>query len=781
MKLDKYIKEGTFKMPSRNIDPKRKDKAYCLNMGNAMLNMYATNQCGVPFKFGSDQRSFEELRLYADGKQPVSKYKSIFYPDGSYGQRNNKTFMNISWDNVKVMPKFLNVAQAIIMQQEWDIGIQAIDQTSQTEKQQELAYLKWKQKREFQDFKKMLGFDTPKSKQYDQKYPKFSSEEQVDIFSQAGGIRLEREIELYQLLKATDYESGTSVLNLKFVKDLLTIGFVASETMPDPITRKVLKKYVDPARLICRYSDYPDHRDIDFAGYIEEMTVAQIREYNPLSGDPLSEPELMSISKEYSSEFGNIGGMNNISYYNQRAMEDYYSRFQCYPYDAHRISVATLYWIDQDVEKFTEMKNPKYNSTMRNKVDYNYKVKPEEAENGKVIETYKPTKTRFVKFIVGTSQVIDYGVLDYSPRDYSQNSFLSRLPIQIFRLDQPSLVDMCVTHVDDIQISTLKLRDARAKMPPPPRMIINKDAVTNLTVGGVKMQPSDAVELLTDAGYTYVKYTDDHGNPNVNTKAFDFLPTGFSEDFAIWTNDINNSMQQIASQTGINDITSGQTPKRDTLVGVAEIAVQASNNALFNIINAVKEHYGLTLTSAASIWQNLLLTGDIQMKYVPAGEEAVQIFKASGQKNIIDLGIVIKPLSTVAERQQMMMEIAQLKESRRANGGKGGISAADYLLLSSIIKMGNIPLAQMVMAQLEAKQMQEDLEISQINVEAQGEEVRKTSEAAHAVKMAEINAEGEWELKKVITAEEEKRKTIAFERGLPPPMEAPPAQNVSPI
>jgi len=332
---------------------------------------------------------------------------------------------------------------------------------------------------------------------------------------------------------------------------------------------------------------------------------------------------------------------------------------------------------------------------------------------------------------------------------------------------------MCVTHLDDIQISTCKLRDARAKMPPPPRMIINKDAVTNLSVGGVKMQPSDAISLLTDAGYTYVKYTDDHGNPNINTKAFDFLPTGFAEDFNIWTSDIANSIQQIASITGINDITSGQTPKRDTLVGVAEIAVQASNNALYNIMNGMKEHYALTLTSAASIWQSLLLTGDIELKYVPAGEEAVRIFRASGQKNIIDLGIMIKPMSTVTERQQMMAEIAALKDSRRANGGKGGINAADYLLLSSIIKMGNIQLAQMVMAQLEAKQTQEDLEISQMGIEAQGEQVRQTTEATHAAKMAEIDAEGTWAIKKAVVVEEEKRKTLAFERGLPPPQEAP--------
>ena len=48
----------------------------------------------------------------------------------------------------------------------------------------------------------------------------------------------------------------------------------------------------------------------------------------------------------------------------------------------------------------------------------------------------------------------------------------------------------------------------------------------------------------------------------------------------------NHYLRLIRDTTGINEVTDGSTPKSDSLVGVREQAIQASNNATYDITDA---------------------------------------------------------------------------------------------------------------------------------------------------------------------------------------------------
>jgi hypothetical protein len=745
-----YTTAGKYQMPS--VNTKDKEENYHLQVVQAIFNQYCSNQCSTPFGSEANEK-YSMLRAYAKGKQDKSKYVDLMYGPNSLQRKRKKAFANISWDIPKVLPKFIKVAAGMLISKEYDIGIQAIDPASQKQREGELALIKWRMNPEFKSFLKRVGIAPPTNPSV--KVPEFQNEEQVDNWARSGGLMLDQEIELWKLLQTTVHYSGMKQIQLKHAYDILELGCICAEDFVDMNTKKVLAKYINPERAIIQHSIYPDHHDIDFGGYHEDVTMSYLRSYVPVgNGKKLSDSQLKKVALGYKDTMGNMA--SNISSGFQSA-QDFLSQTESTAINSFKVTLATLYFADQDIVKYSEATH-KSGNLMVNTVSDDYEPSGRDAKNGKKVVTTRPSCTRFVKWIVGTDILLDWGKLDNSPRENSDKNYKCKIPIHFYRLEDPSLAEACIGFVDDLVLSVYKLRNTKAKMPPAPGMIVRKKYLDNMTLGGVKMSPTDVMDIFQDIGVLMINDTDDFGNPNVRGQPVDFLPTGVGEALRLYKEDIMFNIEQIRLYTGINELIDASTPSPETGLGVANISVDASNNAMKTLHIGYQSLFTNLLRSAASRWQSVILNHDISANFLPDGQNTYQVFNVSRKHSIDDIGLIIEARSTIAERNQILQELAALKNQRQSGMGTG-ITEADWLLLSSMVKAGNVKQAYQTLSDIVRERKIEAAEIAQMNMENTTKAQIESATATHQMAMEKLQAESQLKIQEIVVQEEEKRKT----------------------
>ena len=191
------------------------------------------------------------------------------------------------------------------------------------------------------------------------------------------------------------------------------------------------------------------------------------------------------------------------------------------------------------------------------------------------------------KYIVGTEFLFDYGLKKNIPKnihDLSRARFsYSAIAVNLRRMIPKSLVGSVITFADQIQITHLKLQQSIAKAKPD-GLIVDIEGLENVQLGrGGELQPLEIQDIYEQTGVFYYRSKNADGgfqNPPIRT-----LENGIrniNELITIY----NHALRMIRDATGINEVMDGTSPKGEQLVGVREQAIQASNNALYDITNA---------------------------------------------------------------------------------------------------------------------------------------------------------------------------------------------------
>lgn len=745
-----YKKEHVF--PNENIPQSRKSgPEYFLRCANAIVAKFVQNKTAIPYDYGESQDSIAVMRSYLYGNNSPDKYKDILIgkPEGNTGKR--KTTMNISWRVPQILPEKMDVVRGYMMKLSYDIVTSAIDMQAKFDKETIAANLKLM----IDDRFRLIGVQVneaagreviPPDPNAEQAIP-FQNEQQVDIFANNGGILLEQEASIKTLLDQSILESDWEGIMDKLTDDLCSWALCGTKTYYDAGSEIPKIRYVDISRAIIPYSQFNDYRDITYGGEIRQMTIAEIR-----AESGLSEKELMEIARMYSSDEKSPQYIRDFYY---QASQGYSANdtFGMNLIDSLVVDVADLNWVGTCTDTLLKYNHRKgANRVIEKKTDDYIPSKARVKEGAEVDKNTRQCIYK-AKLIVGTDHVFDFG-LTYNQTYYKDSNGKLNIifPYRFCRTGSSSLVSRAIGFVDDLALATYKKRNALKKLPPPPNVFIEQSAFENVEIGGNKMNPKAIMKLYQDEGYMIGSTQNLWGQNTVGRNPITVIPSGVTEQIMLYNSEIEFNIQQIERVTGINEIFSGATPTRDTGLGVSQIAINATMNAIYPLQKARETIFEQTMRVCAKGWQVSAMAMDEPGRKPQLYDRALRYLKAGGGRTFNEFMIKIEAGATDDEKQMLLQDIRDLQNMRRQSG-VGGIRPSDYLMLFEMIKAGKVKQARLVLAQIEEHLQQMDdarnRENQQMNIESQLASNQQTAENEMELKAAEEKLQGQREAQNI--------------------------------
>jgi len=745
-------KKGKYSMPTEK-DPEKKDNLYYLAWARYVWSQYVCDRTVVGYGGYNDSgRSFEELRAYGLGKQDKSIYMDLL---DDCDPNKTEGYLNINWDNVQIMTKFRDLVRGKMITMDFDVVTSAIDETSIKERMTEVNLMKLLTNPVIQQVIQETGV----APSYAKLPPGLETAEDVDMYVKLGGIRLSQELMIGDAIESTNYESRWDTLRGHISEDIIDFNIAATITYLEKATGIVKVDHIDPKELIVRPSKYQDHRDIDFAGFVKRKTIQQIR----IESD-LSEEALYAIAKMYKGKFGNgtdVGLMNDSLDYQNTTNSGINNGIGDVKYNNFAADIMEFYFIAKEAEAYV-IGYHKDGNKIFDQVDLQAELDKRDEKRGKTIDEKEIEYVYKCKWIVGTEYVYDCGKEYAVVRQGYNGVRRALLPITIYSDRSSSLVERCIPFIDDLQLAVLKKRNVLAKMPPGPRMAIDKSLLMDtVQIGNRDYTLLDLIEIFPKTGvlvYESVGEWEDTEQAGSNRPPITFMESGVSEDINILLQDVAFNIDQMRQVTGINEVADGSSQQQDMLVQVMEGLASATNNSLRP---GFQLYYGLYQNQCryvAQKWQVAVLSGEIKTGYVPIGENILKPVLLSKDLYDYDFGIKIELKPTQENKQVLLQDLMQAKAMNQ-------ISTADYFVVYNMIQSGDFKKAQLYLAKAAErwqKQMQA-MEIEKMNAQAQGNaEAAQVAAQAQAQNMqleAQLKAQN-MQLEAQLKAQENEQKHL---------------------
>jgi len=489
-------------------------------------------------------------------------------------------------------------------------------------------------------------------------------------------------------------------------------------------------RYVDPEYLIIRQSRRNDYNDVSEAGEIVWYTLEQLK------GMGLNEDQLRECANAYNGMWGN-------RFIDQNRVSGDFDRSR---YDTYRIAVLDHEFTSMDREFFeTRMIGGKEVSF---DLDYNNPT-PTRSKN-KLIKTEKPKFYR-AKWVIGTNVVFDYGLqydVPYDQLNQPKSSFTC------YRVSDRSMINQCISSADDIQISVLKFRNAIAESKPP-GLMIEWGSISQLALGGDKMDPWDVLKIYRDRGDLLFKYALNPSNGQPVQGAIppvSELKGGIGPYLQELITTIDWHMNLIREITGLNAIVDASTPNPKTLVGTAKIAEAGTNHVLRPLLAGYKSVKQRNFGNLCNRWQltAMFYPQDVVVNTSNAAFETIKV-GSDLYKPVFDVFCD----ALISDEDKMKLDAACQESIRAAKTGSIGITLMDYFYIQQLIAIGNLRWAWVYLSYREKI----------ISEEAQAKAMQMQQQAGEMA-MQQQGAKDQAEIMKIKVKEEEARKTLVLEYKL---------------
>ena len=652
-----------------------------------IYSQFASDYCTVSFNGSYGGHAISTLRAYSEGTQNTSQYAKRVSEITTNSKNQQETLSNISYENIQVMPKFLDIMMSKMKERQYTVQTVANDQGSRVERDRVIGIEKMLRSPQAQAFAQQTGI-APREKS---KYPKLTSAEDFEIFEEMGGVKLAREIMMKDCVDATAFNSNSAVIDEMVDRDIIVLNLAATDVFIDRNSGQVKEKYIDPARLVMSNSIYTDCRDVWYAGYIETKTIAQIRQE---SGDEVNEQLIYNIVKSYKGAgrkaFNQFGGSKEA-----RAFRN---GDGTYKYDGLRVDVLKCYIIASDTEARMIHKDASPDMPSPN-----------------IQNVYR------IHYVCGTDYVYDCGIDEGVVRVGQDGHKEAQLGMQIYKGEGPSMVARCKGHIDDMMIAVLKKRNFLRRLPPGPRMFVDKSLLNGtVSMGGKVYTHVEMLDRFAETGlYVYESIADWGSELEGSLRApISFPNFDFYSDVRAYIEEISHQLDLIRQATGINPIADGTTQNHDMLKGVQEGLMSASNSALNKLFAARFDRKQRNIRYIARKWQTAALRGDIKIDYLPLNSSIRKMFTLTKDIFGYEFGIQLNLAMGTMERQQFMASMAQNKQSNKLN-------EADYLVVMQIFNQGDYKKASVYMANAikkrEEQLHQQAIEVQQATAKANQE------------------------------------------------------------
>jgi hypothetical protein len=338
-----------------------------------------------------------------------------------------------------------------------------------------------------------------------------------------------------------------------------------------------------------------------------------------------------------------------------------------------------VYWKDIDFKIEKQYKNRQ--GKLRTK-EVEAKYKPGKGED--LLET-KVKTLREVHWVISSDIVYDYGKSEFQTRDGLAEPML---PIHMVQVTGRPLVPRLIPALDQYMLAWMRLQQG-ISMAAMNGYAINMDAVSNLSLGGKKLDPREVIRIWRQTGTLFFKPTDVAGrlNPGNITRPIEQLPGGAGAVIQEAISVMDIAMRQVEELTGINPVSMGASPTPQQGKAVTEYALVGTNEILKSVLkkaNILKSD----VARAMCLRLNHVIQSDDRAREAykdVVGETSLELLKIA-QGHDVKYGIRTHARPTEQDISELKEMIAlSLKNGR---DGKVGITEADYVRFNSMINSG---------------------------------------------------------------------------------------------
>ena len=669
-------------------------------------------------------RIFDRSRRYAVGTQDTNIYKQLLNtmdPNGGDG-----SLMNLDYTPVPILPKFVRIVVNKILSREPYPNLEAVDPLSNSEKNKQKRFLRAQveNKELLKKFKENTGMTFG---QDPDALP--DNQEEVDVLY-GENIKTGGEVAAQIATNLTlSWNNFNDSIFRRCVNDLVVLGMSVVKRSNDP-NQGIKTSYVDPSLFIHSYTEDYGMNDLNYAGHIKKISIAELRR---LAGDQISEEGLAKIAEKVKGRNGNDSSKYSTKKFDQDLNKMHYG------YDEYTVNVLDFEFLTVETMHFEEKENRHGN------FNFFYKGSEYKAPKGSVYE--RRPHSMDIKVVYGGSYVLDSGDLfDYGKKknipknihDLSQAALsYSAVATNLTDMIPKSMVDSCAGFADMLQLTHLKIQQSIAKAKPD-GLIIDIEGLENVQLGkGGELQPLDLHDIYEQTGVFYYRSKNPEGGfQNPPVREIGNSIRNINELIGLY----NHYLRLIRDTTGINEVVDASTPKSDSLVGVREQAIQASNNATYDITNASMILFKKVCQDIVKCIQILPQESVIYGSYRRAiGEENMQALSSFSELPMFNFGVLV--VKDMEDKDKMYLEqnvqmALQQKE----------IDLEDAI---AIRQLKDVNQAERLLVVRRKKRMQRMSEMAQQNSQQQKQEAMEAAQTASQIKMQELQAEAQLEMEKM--------------------------------
>ena len=604
------ISDGDIKhpFPSDWIDPSLKAlPAYNIAYAKAAYELYMQNKTIIT---QSRREDYIVNRLYAEGLQDNTKYKKWVSPKDETD--SSVSYVDLDFTVVSPIPKYRDIVMEIMAKREYDITISAIDESSD-ESRESMKFDMWAKTLlnnilEKNQIAMQAGLE-------DEMLPQ--TREELEIFSEMGGFKLPLETAIKSAIDLTFNLNDWSEVAKRVREDLFDNALAGVKEYVNRNGKHIIR-YADIVNMFAIPSRKSDYKDSTAMGEIISMTISDLVSE---AGDQFTRAQYMDIVNKCADKYGNPNMF--MSNFIDTDSEEYRTYGFLGTFGSYKIKIFDLNWFTVDT-KFYEKKENVAGQMITYEKPYGYEIKgytyytegegdykiymrkddsptfagKENAMGEKISknEYYQGIKrqqnikdknigvekcgTQMVygcKWVLGTEYVFDYGKTTDMPREKTDLS-KTELPYKVYRLSNKSFVERMMPFADLYMRSKLKLDNAIAKARPKGIMIEIK-SLENMSIGGKEFTPLQALDVYDSTGNMIYSGTGTYGDPTRHSPIQE-LQGGMGQEAVELMGIMNFAIQNIRDVTGFNELFDASTPNPKQSVQGAQMAVNASNNAL---------------------------------------------------------------------------------------------------------------------------------------------------------------------------------------------------------
>tara|TARA_R110000796_G_scaffold45496_4_gene110052 strand:+ start:5520 stop:7919 length:2400 start_codon:yes stop_codon:yes gene_type:complete len=702
--------KGGFPNPLANVEEKLNEQ-YGLQYAKAMLAQWGglDNQNSI---YGKRYKEFERARAYAAGTQDTSIYKQILNsldPDNGDG-----SLMSLDWTPVPIVPKFAKIVVNKIISSYRYPQVEAVDPLSQSEKdiKKRKIATRIENKEKFQEAK-AAGLEVDIDPDRLPETP-----EEAEIFLETN-VKTDAEIAAQLGTQMTlSWNNFDERVYRRVVEDLVSCGMGVSKRTNDP-NYGINQEYVDPKLFIHSVTEDPTLSELAYAGHIKTTSIAELKR---IAGSRFTEKEYQNIAQGVMNKYG-----NEPSAFTRRQLGDTVN-VQEMPYDEYSVQVLDFEFMSVD-----SMTYEKKMSRFGNQGFYFKGEKWEVPKNSVYDRNIVNMNNATVyggSYIIGTDYVYNYKQCNNVPKNIHDLTrarlSYSVVATNIRNMIPKSLVSSVIGFADQLQLSHLKLQQAVAKAKPD-GILIDIEGLENVDLGrGGELTPLQLQDIYEQTGVMYYRSKNPEGGfQNPPIREINNSIRNINELISLY----NHYLRMIRDATGINEVVDGTTPKGEALVGVNQMAVSASNNALYDITNSAMIYYRRVCEDIVKCLQILPNKSVLYQVYEKAiGKTNMSVLNSFRDLPMYNFGVRVLSDLSDTDRQYLEQNI-QIALSQKE------IDLEDAIAIRNI---KDVDQAERLLIIRRKKRIAQQQAMQQANIQAQSQ---ANAQAAQAGMQAEVQKE----------------------------------------